>query len=151
MICGPASSPTTRRAMGFPLLSSTWSLRWAFSRLPGYCQQDNRSVRGSGELFQMPELLRVKGALLRFFARCNRVTTRPNAAFGNRSIWRGYRAPVGTSCAGQLIWPRYWPIRDIARKPRRCFDRYTTAFSRGSRRRTVIRRGVPKPIGVLSD
>ena len=54
--------------MGFPLLSSTWSLRWAFSRLPGYCQQDNRSVRGSGELFQMPELLRVKGALLRFFA-----------------------------------------------------------------------------------
>ena len=60
-------------------------------------------VNGSGELFQMPELLRVKGKLL---GAVRRAATRPKDCFRQSlDLARGQGAVPG-SCARRPIWRR---------------------------------------------
>ena len=68
--CRPASNPFTRRATNYSPPNSTWNWRSALLTL-GQAEEGldlvNKAidrVNGSGELFQLPELLRVKGKLL---------------------------------------------------------------------------------------
>ena len=97
-----------------------------------------RRVEARGDLVYMPELLRVKGLLLRATRR------RPKPASGSRWTGPAARGLWPGSCGPRPTWPRCWPARPAPPRPRCCCGRCSSASPRARRRRMWRR---PAPAG----